>query len=62
MPTFAELFYDKEKDKKEGPNEEEVLKLIAFIKSLQPGQTPTRVEESAPPAQLPGEKTKATQP
>jgi cytochrome c oxidase subunit II len=29
--------------------EEELLQLIAFIKALGPGQTPRRVEESAPP-------------
>ncbi|MFL5338543.1 MAG: cytochrome c oxidase subunit II [Gemmataceae bacterium] len=30
-------------------SEDELLQLIAFIKALKPGQTPPRVEESAPP-------------
>ncbi len=29
--------------------EEEILKLIAFIKALQPGQTPLRVDDAQPP-------------
>lgn len=36
-------------------SEEEVLKLIAYLKSLRPGETPPRVEDAAPPSlQLPG--------
>jgi cytochrome c oxidase subunit II len=31
-------------------NEEEMLQLIAFLKSLGPGQTPRRVEDAEPPA------------
>ena len=31
-------------------SEEDVLKVIAFIKALKPGGTPPRVEDSAPPA------------
>ncbi len=58
MPTFKELF-----DEKGQPREDDVLKLLAFIKSLRPGQTPTRVEESPPPAKLPaGESPKASEP
>jgi cytochrome c oxidase subunit 2 len=34
-------------------NEEELLQLIAFLRQLGPGQTPPRVEESAPPARDP---------
>ena len=30
--------------------EEEILKLIAFIKALGPGQTPKRIDEALPPA------------
>jgi hypothetical protein len=30
-------------------DEEDVIKLIAFIKSLEPGQTPVRTEDAAPP-------------
>ena len=33
--------------------EEELIKLIAFIKALQPGQTPPRVEDSPAPAVTP---------
>jgi cytochrome c oxidase subunit 2 len=43
MPTF-----------KGQVNEEELVRLIAFLKALGPGQTPPRVEESTPPE----EKTK----
>jgi cytochrome c oxidase subunit 2 len=31
-------------------NEEEILQLIVFLKTLGPGQTPTRTEQAAPPA------------
>jgi cytochrome c oxidase subunit 2 len=34
-------------------SEEEIIQLIAFIKSLQRGQTPPRVEESQPPLTTP---------
>jgi cytochrome c oxidase subunit 2 len=44
MPTFKELF-----DEKGQPKEEDLLKLIAFIKSLKAGQTPTRVEQAESP-------------
>jgi cytochrome c oxidase subunit 2 len=37
-------------------SEEEILKLIAFIKSLQPGQTPKRIDASAPPEAPPKAK------
>jgi cytochrome c oxidase subunit II len=30
-------------------DEEDLIKLIAYIKSLRPGQTPVRTEEAAPP-------------
>jgi cytochrome c oxidase subunit 2 len=58
MPTFKELF-----DEKGQVKEEDVLALIAFIKSLQPGATPSRVEQAPPPPQLPvPEPPKAPQP
>ncbi len=31
-------------------SEDDLIRLIAFIKSLKPGETPSRVEESTPPA------------
>ena len=31
-------------------SEEELIRLIAFLRRLGPGETPPRVEESAPPA------------
>ena len=34
--------------------EEELIKLIAFIKALRPGQTPLRIEDSPAPAVTPG--------
>ena len=37
-------------------SEEEILKLIAFIKALQPGQTPTRIDQALPPAAEPKAK------
>jgi cytochrome c oxidase subunit 2 len=37
--------------------EEQLLQLIAFIKALQPGQTPPRIEESAPPMVQPNTST-----
>ena len=30
-------------------DEEDLIKLIAFIKSLRPGQTPVRTEDATPP-------------
>jgi cytochrome c oxidase subunit 2 len=49
MPTFeGEL------------NEEELIKLIAYIKSLGPGQTPQRNEDSTPPRVHPAEATSKT--
>jgi cytochrome c oxidase subunit II len=33
-------------------NEEELLQLITFIRSLRPGQTPLRVEEAEPPVRI----------
>ena len=34
-------------------NEEEIFELIAYIKSLKPGKTPSRVEKFPPPATTP---------
>ncbi len=31
-------------------SEEELIQLIAYIKSLRPGETPDRTEQAAPPA------------
>jgi cytochrome c oxidase subunit 2 len=42
--------------------EEDILKLIAFIRNLQRGQTPPRVEESPAPVTTPPIKTPAEQP
>ncbi len=42
MPTF-----------KGQVNEEELIKLLAYIKSLRPGQTPVRNEEASPPLDAP---------
>src|SRR5262249_22316358 len=39
-------------------DEEEILQLIAFIKSLGRGQTPLRTEEAEPPVALPQQKTR----
>jgi cytochrome c oxidase subunit 2 len=48
MPPFV---LKKSPDDKEGHlTEEDLMKLIAFIKSLNRGETPPRVEESIPPA------------
>ena len=44
MPTF-----------KGQVNEEELIQLIAYIKSLKPGQTPVRTEEFPPPLGAPGD-------
>lgn len=38
MPTYQDQI-----------NEEELVRVIAFLKALQPGQTPSRVEETPPP-------------
>jgi cytochrome c oxidase subunit 2 len=47
MPTFI---LKKTPDDPNGHlTEEELMQLIAFLKALQPGQTPPRVEESPPP-------------
>ncbi len=51
MPTF-----------KGQVSEDELLRLIAFIKALGPGQTPTRVEESAPPAKTTSPETEKPKP
>ena len=48
MPPF--LIKKSPEDKEGHLTEEEMMKLIAFIKSLGQGQTPPRVEESIPPA------------
>jgi cytochrome c oxidase subunit 2 len=42
MPTF-----------KEQVSEDDLIRLIAFLKSLKPGETPPRVEEFAPPVKEP---------
>jgi cytochrome c oxidase subunit 2 len=42
MPTF-----------KGQANEEELIKLLAYIKSLKPGQTPVRNEQASPPLDAP---------
>jgi hypothetical protein len=48
MPPFL---LKKSPDDKEGNiSEEDLMKLIAYVKSLGPGQTPSRVEEALPPA------------
>lgn len=36
-------------------DEEEIVQLIAFIKSLEPGQTPRRTEDADPPEAAPGQ-------
>jgi cytochrome c oxidase subunit 2 len=43
-------------------NEEEVLQLLAFLKSLRPGQTPPRTEEAEPPVYPGVEPRKGKQP
>jgi cytochrome c oxidase subunit II len=43
-------------------SEEEMLKLIAFIRSLEPGQTPKRVDSSAPPTATARPPSPAPQP
>src|SRR5206468_3765921 len=43
-------------------NEEDILKLIAFIRALGRGQTPTRVEDSPAPLTTPPIKTPTEQP
>ena len=43
-------------------DEEDLIALIAFIKSLQPGQTPNRVESFPPPAQAPTIESNLDQP
>jgi cytochrome c oxidase subunit 2 len=49
-PIMPPFLIKKSPDDKEGHMTElELMKLIAFIKSLERGQTPPRVEESAPP-------------
>ncbi len=40
-------------------NEEELLQLITFIRSLRPGQTPRRVEDAEPPAAIRSEAAAA---
>jgi cytochrome c oxidase subunit 2 len=42
--------------------EEDILKLIAFIKALKRGQTPPRVEDSPPPATTPSINPLAPEP
>jgi cytochrome c oxidase subunit 2 len=54
MPPF--LLKKSPEDKEGHLTEDELMKLIAFIKSLGPGQTPPRVEESIPPARKDSKK------
>jgi cytochrome c oxidase subunit II len=58
MPSFA--------PQRTPMTEEEILKLVAFIKALEPGQTPTRIDQAQPPAAEPKAKVstepKAKQP
>jgi cytochrome c oxidase subunit 2 len=50
-PIMPPFLLKKSPDDKEGNiSEEDLMKLIAYVKSLGPGQTPSRVEEALPPA------------
>jgi cytochrome c oxidase subunit 2 len=55
MPTFAGQL----KDDALGLSEEEaIVRLIAYIKSLQPGQTPVRTDKFPPPLGAPTDPSK----
>jgi cytochrome c oxidase subunit 2 len=43
-------------------DEEEVIALVAFIQSLEPGQTPRRVEDFPPPAATPTIESRMDEP
>lgn len=54
QPIMPAYFLKRGPDDKEGHlTEEELVKVIAYLKALQPGQTPPRVEDTRPPATLP---------
>jgi cytochrome c oxidase subunit 2 len=49
MPSYDGRLVDESDRKKEIGQEEQIIRLIAFIRSLGPGQTPVRTDEFPPP-------------
>jgi cytochrome c oxidase subunit 2 len=54
MPAFTL----KDKEGKGDLSEDDLIRLIAFLKALKPGETPPRVEEAQPPPAAPAPKKK----
>jgi cytochrome c oxidase subunit II len=59
MPAFPVVSSEADAQENKGVTEEDLISLIAYIRSLQPGQTPRRIEVAPPPT---AEKPKPSQP